>query len=263
MIRSGNPALQAFAKSQTWDTLGGLAASPARAKAMTVQGTAIKALVLLAICATTAIVTWQQLDLSNLGKWAMPACLGSLGVGLVCSLAIYFAPKSAMVVAPIYAAVEGAFLAVISAIIGVKFTGKMDPTLVMQGATATLGVAGGLFALYSAGLVRMSGTVMKVVIAASAGVFVYGLALLIGNGLFNLGLPSLFSSTSPLGFLFTGVCVVLASLTLVMDFQMIDDGAAAGAPKHMEWVGAHGLLVSIVWLYVELLRLLAKMRADD
>lgn len=263
MIRSGNPALQAFSKPQTWDSLGGLAANPARARAMTVQGTAIKALVLLAICATTAIVTWQQLDLSNLGKWAMTACLGSLVVGLGCSLAIRFAPKSAVVVAPAYAAVQGAFLAVFSAVIGLQFKGKMDPALVMQAVTATLGVAGGLFALYSAGLVRMSGTVMKVVMAASAGVFVYALAILIGNRFLGLGIPSLFSSTSPLGFLFTGVCVVLASLTLVMDFQQIDDGAAAGAPKHMEWVGAHGLLVSIVWLYVELLRLLAKLRADD
>ncbi|MEM9084187.1 MAG: Bax inhibitor-1/YccA family protein, partial [Planctomycetota bacterium] len=104
-------------------------------------------------------------------------------------------------------------------------------------------------------------TMTKVIVVAVAGLVVYWIALLVLNGLFGMGIPNLYSSASPLGIGFTAVCLILASLFLVLDFQYIERASEQDAPKYMEWYGAHALLVTVAWIYIEALRLLAKLRS--
>jgi uncharacterized YccA/Bax inhibitor family protein len=105
--------------------------------------------------------------------------------------------------------------------------------------------------------------VAKIMAVAMLGLILYAVALLLCNGLLNMNLPNLWSSTSPMGIAFSGFVVLLASFSLVQDYQIIEESAAAGAPKHMEWYGAFALTVTLVWLYIEVLRLLAKLRGRE
>jgi uncharacterized YccA/Bax inhibitor family protein len=269
-MRTGNPALHVFQKPQSWDQLGSMGStlgtsiggSLARSTAMTVNGTIAKSAILLGICTASALGTWHFMGgVAVKPSVAMGISLSTMLLGTVLSLIISFAPRSAPVLAPIFAVVEGAFVSAASLFISIRFLGKFEPTLIAQGVIATLGIFGGLLIAYRAGLVRVGGTVAKIVGVLLAGLCVYSLALILGNLVFNLGIPNLFSSASPWGIGFTAICVLLASVTLVLDFQFIEQGEAEGAPKYMEWVGAFGLLSSLVWLYIEVLRLIAKLAA--
>jgi uncharacterized YccA/Bax inhibitor family protein len=264
-MRTGNPALRVFEKPQTWDSLGRAdVVRGSQSKAMTVNGTIAKSAILLALCTASALGTWAWMGGVNVKpSLAMGISISTILLGTVLSLIISFAPRSAPVLAPVFAVVEGGFVSAASLFISMRFLGKFDPTLIAQGVIATLGVFGGLLIAYRAGVVRVGSTVAKIVTVLGAGLCVYVMALMLGNLVFNLGIPNLFSSTSPLGIIFTGACVILASITLVLDFQFIEQGEQEGAPKYMEWVGAFGLLSTLVWLYIEILRLIAKIAATQ
>jgi len=123
-------------------------------------------------------------------------------------------------------------------------------------------VLAGLLVAYGAGLVRVGGTAAKVICALVGAAFLYSIVLMVGNGLLGAGIPNLFWSASPLGIGFSVLMIVLASFVLILDFQFVEAGAANRLPKYMEWYAGVGLLVTLVWLYVEILRLLAKLRSD-
>lgn len=272
-MNSSNPAFKAFDRPIDAPNWADLASAPASASgaaavpgAMTVRGTAVKTGILLAIVIASAVGSWMKFEpLVQAGQTGaiVPWGMGAMLLGLVLSLVIAFVPKTAAYLAPIYAAAEGIFLAAVSLFISLRFMKGVDTGLIFQAMTLTFGIGVATFLAYATGLVRIGGMVSRIMMVAMAGVGIYAVALLLCNGMLGMNLPNLWSSASPMGIAFSGFVVVLASFTLVQDYQIIEETAASGAPKHMEWYGAFALTVTLVWLYIEVLRLLAKLRGRD
>ena len=273
MFRTSNPVLSrndAFAPAG-W---GGVsaeapfvragAAANQKSDVMTIKGTAGKTAILLGACIAAAVGSWD-LAVKNQGL-AMPFLLGGMLGGLVLALIITFKPRSAPVLAPIYAVAEGAFLGVLSLIVAqqiVQRTGDAGAglSLVFQAVLLTFGILGALLVGYAAGFIRIRGVVAKCVIVGTMGVMLtYAASFLMS--MFGFGSIGFIHSNGPIGIGFSLLVIVLASANLVLDFQFIEDGVNNGAPKHMEWFGAFGLMVTLVWLYIEILRLLSKLKRE-
>lgn len=250
-MASGNFAMRAFEHVQPTDG--------ALTDRMTVTGTAIKTAVLGAVCAIVAILVWGIVK--GGGPLALWVPLGGMAGGLVTALVISFAPKSAPVLAVPYAACQGAFLAGFSWLVAHQWL-KGQTDVIFQAVGVTFAVLVAMSCAFAAGL-RLGGTAMRALTVGVIGLMLYFAAVMVGNGLLGLSIPNLFTSASPLGIGFTVVCLVMASLFLVMDFQFIEEGARSGQPKYMEWVGAYALVATLVWLYIEALRLLAKLRSAE
>jgi uncharacterized YccA/Bax inhibitor family protein len=249
MLQSSNPTLKVFDQPQTL--------ARGAAGAMTFGGTLAKTGILLGLCTTAAVTSWQYASAGAQSGNATLALLGSLIGGLVLSFVIMANPRTAPFLAPVYALLEGVVLGVISWYIPTMF-GKAPPEMVLQAVGLTLGISAALLVTYSLGLVRIGSTAAKVIAVACAGVCIYYTAVLLLN---LVGVPnaSLGWKATPLGIGFSLFVIVLASLSLVMDFQQVEAGVQRGAPRHMEWYGAFSIMVTLVWLYVEILRLLSKL----
>jgi uncharacterized YccA/Bax inhibitor family protein len=271
MFGTANPALSTFEKPQTW---GDLDRAEQQLKTMSIGGTVTATSILLGICAATAVIAWNQfmpmIEAGNIGG-IVPWTIGGAIGGLVFAMIVSFAKRTSPFLAPVYAAFEGVFLAGFSAIIPIMYFGQTNDagqTVMPEGATMmifqaiglTFGILFALRAAYAAGLIRIGGVAAKVMVVALGGLVVYSFAIVLLNMVFNVGIPNLWASNSPIGIGFSAIVVILASLFLVLDFQFIEAGVKNQAPKYMEWYGAFGLLVTLVWLYLELLRLLAKLR---
>lgn len=245
-MRTNNPVLSRFA--DTARATFGLVAPGA----MTVAGTAGKAALLLAVAVFSAAITWQQVA-GGRPDLVMPAMLvGGLG-GFVFALATSFRPQWAPWTAPIYASLEGIFLGAVSAMYNARFAG-----LPQQAVLLTFGVAAGVLVLYRFRVLQATAGFQRMLVAA-----------MLGIGLFYLGsfLLSLFgvqigyfTSTSWLAIGVNVAIAGVAALNLVLDFDRIEEGARMGAPKAMEWFAAFGLMVTLIWLYLELLRLLSRLQ---
>ena len=270
MIRTGNPTFRGFEDARRWED-----DALARAASMTVSGTAARTGVLVSLCAGTAVLAWNPMVAwANAGEFGplLGATFGSVLLGLVLFLVMMFAKKTSPVLAPLYAITEGAYLTGVSIFVAARYLGPDGATgavvsaeatgLIFQAVLMTFGVLAGLLVAYGAGLVRIGGTAAKVMCALLGAVLLYWVVLMIGNMAFGAGIPNLFTSASPMGIGFSVLLVVLASFFLILDFQYIEAGAANRLPKYMEWYAGVGLLVTLVWLYVEILRLLAKLRSD-
>jgi uncharacterized YccA/Bax inhibitor family protein len=245
-MRSNNPVLSRFAETAR-GTLG--LAAPG---AMTVAGTAGKAMLLLAVVAFSASLTWQQVANGRLDL-VMPAMLvGGLG-GFLFALATSFRPQWARVTAPIYASLEGIFLGAVSALYNARFAG-----LPQQAVLLTFGVAAGVLVLYRLRVLRATPAFQRMMLAAMMGIGLFYL----GSFLLSLfGVPiGYLTSTSMLSIGINVVIAGVAALNLVLDFDRIEEGARVGAPKAMEWFAAFGLMVTLIWLYLELLRLLSRLQ---
>ncbi|MFG0306779.1 MAG: Bax inhibitor-1/YccA family protein [Phycisphaerales bacterium JB040] len=271
MLQSRNPTMGVFEKPQTWDDLD---QAERKLKTMSINGVVFATSVLLAICGASAVATWNMfVDMfasTSAGAGSGNGLLwlgGSMIGGLVLCLVISFKPVTAPVLSPIYAAIQGVFVSAFSAIIAYRYLGAADNPealdLIAQALFLTLGVLGGMLIAYRTGLIRIGGTFAKIMMGALIGVVLYSVVVMIGNGLLGAGIPNLFDSASPLGIGFSVLLVALASLFLVLDFQMIEAGVKNQAPKYMNWYGGFSLLVTLVWLYIEILRLLAKLRSSD
>jgi uncharacterized YccA/Bax inhibitor family protein len=234
---------------------------------MTIRGTAVKTFVLLLCCSVTAVFTYQWLG-QQLAQQAaqqvvsgrgliLPFILGGAVGGLVLGLIMSFAPRSSPFLAVPYALAEGAFLGAVS----LSYAGRLGEGVLMQAVLLTFTILAALLGAFSFGLIRLSGTAMRVVTAAIGGVALLYLVNMLLRAFGNHSIPFIHDS-SPIGIGFSAVVIVLASLSLVMDFQFIETGAQNGAPKYMEWYGGYVLLVTLVWLYLEILRLLSKMRRN-
>ncbi|MEM7622313.1 MAG: Bax inhibitor-1/YccA family protein [Planctomycetota bacterium] len=268
----GNPTLNTFGGDEParWDQIQ-TGEIPPPEKVMTLQGTIIASGALLAICIGAALIAWLKIvepavsvDGKTLNYGAlMPWLFGSMIGGLVLSLVCIFAKKTCMFLGPLYAAAEGIFIATVSAVIVHRFMGEQNMGLIFQAVTLTFGIFGGLLIAYGSGLIRTSPIINKVFMVGMGGIMLYVAALWIGNGIFGLGIPNLYSSASPLGIGFSLFVVAMASYSLVIDFETIKQGVAQRAPKHYEWFAAVGLLISLVWLYIEVLRLVAKLRSSE
>ena len=278
MFQGNNPTLRedVFRQAVSAPSWAELDATAKRANTMTIQGTAIKTLVLLAISAITGVLAfnylWSAVIAGTRGLPAntFPIMLGAMLGGLALALVMSFKPMTARFLAVPYAALQGAFIGALSLFIPLQFLGgrpNFDPnvigTLVFQAAGLTFAIAFALGAIYSTGLVRIGGTAMKFLFAAVAGVALYAVAIMVCNGLLGMNIPNLWASASPLGIGFSALMVGLASFTLLATYQQVDDLSKGGVPKQMEWYGAFAILVELLWLYIEVLRLLAKLKSRE
>ena len=216
---------------------------------MTIRGTATKTMLLLAVATMTATYTWTH-ALSGAGMgWAMGGAFG----GFIVAMILCFKQTWAPVLAPVYAGLEGLFLGGISAVFAARYGG-----IVFQAVAMTFGTLFALLAAYQSGYIRATEKFKLGVIAATGGIAVVYLVSMV-LGFFGVQIPGIFGSGA-VGIGFSVVVVVIAALNLVLDFDLIERGAQAGAPKYMEWYGAFSLMVTLVWLYLEILRLLAKLK---
>jgi uncharacterized YccA/Bax inhibitor family protein len=221
---------------------------------MTLGSTVAKTAVLLLIAVCTAGFSWEQS--ANQGPYAGMMLVGGLIGGLVASLVTIFKPTAAPISAPVYAAFEGLFLGAISQMFDAKFNG-----IVLQAALLTFGTLGALLLAYSTRLIKATENFKLGVTAATGAIgLVYLLSFVLR--MFGIQMPFL-HDTGIIGIGVSGVIVVIAALNLVLDFDFIESGCERGAPKHMEWYAAFGLMVTLVWLYIEFLRLLAKLNSRD
>ncbi len=226
----------------------------ADARFMTVRGTASATAVLFVLLLGMAFVGWNAVDTASETGPKFPglAIVGVL-VGFACVIVSSFRPNLARFLAPVYALAEGFALGVIS-----RFYELRNGGIVVQAAGATLAVFGVMLLLYRLEIIKVTNRFRRIVIGATVGIMVfYGISMLLN--LFGHA-PAFIHDSSPFGILFSLFVAGLAAFNLAVDFDMIERGAKAKLPVQMEWFCALGLLVTIVWLYLEILRLLSKLR---
>lgn len=247
MMRTSNPALNA-------QTFVGAPPIPATMEAMTIQGTVNRTGILLGLAAVAASFTWNMFWRVGDPSLVMPWMLGGAIGGFVVALVTIFKKEWSGVTAPIYAILEGLFLGAISAVFEAQFQG-----IVIQAVGLTFGTLFALLMAYKSGLIKATENFKLGVVAATGGIALLYLVSIV-MGLFGAGIPYIHESGA-IGIGFSLFVVVVAALNLVLDFDFIESGADHGAPKYMEWYAAFGLMVTLIWLYIEFLRLLAKMRS--
>lgn len=221
---------------------------------MTIEGTVNKTGLLLICAIATAAWTWHLFMQSRDAAAVAPLTIvGALG-GLVFAMVTIFKKNWAPITAPIYALLEGLVLGGISALFEVRF-----PGIAIQAVSLTFGTLVVLLLVYRAHLIPVTQNFRLGVVAATGGIFfVYLITMVLG--FFGIHFGSSIYGAGPVGIGFSVFVVIIAALNLVLDFDFIERGAQVGAPKYMEWYGAFGLLVTLIWLYLEILRLLAKSR---
>ena len=243
--RSGNPVLKE-------STFRGLPAV-AEGEGMTIEGTVNRTYVLflLLIAGVAGAVVADQRALYGL------MLLGAFG-GFAVALVTVFRKQWAPITAPIYAVLEGLFVGAISLVMEAAY-----PGIVLPAVSLTFGTLFALLTVYRSGLIKVTENFRLGVAAATGAIVVVYLAQFV-LGLLGVHVGVLHEAIFGAGLLGIGVSVVVivvAALNLVLDFDFIEQGAAARAPKFMEWYGAFGLLVTLIWLYLEILRLLSKLRS--
>lgn len=218
---------------------------------MTIAGTVGKTLMLLLLTVFSAGVVWVNMA-GNPALMGPAILVGALG-GLVVAMVTTFKPNLAPWTAPLYAVLEGLALGAISWMYNRQYFGL--PVMAV-GLTAMTALA--MLIAYRVGIIRATPTFRKVVVSATLGIMLFYL-LSFGLSFFGVQMPMIHSS-GPLGIGFSLLVTAVAAFNLVLDFDLIEQGAAQGAPKFMEWYGGFALLVTLVWLYLEMLRLLSKLQ---
>lgn len=248
LFKSGNPTLtqKIFDKSYANEAeLNGV---------MSVRGTINKFGFMMLMVVAAAAYTWHLNEELKPDTMRTFMYVGIFG-GLICGLAISFKPTWAPYLAPAYGILEGFFIGGISAIMNEIFA-KSYPGLVMQAVGLTFGVAIAMFLLYNFRVIKATEKFKSVIFSATAGIAIFYAITWILR-MFSINIPFMYDS-SLLGIGLSLFVVAIAALNLILDFDMIEQGAEQGAPKYMEWYGAFGLLVTIVWLYIEILKLLSR-----
>ena len=243
--RSSNPALS--------ENIFRNAASFAGTGSMTVAGAANKVGILLLITMLTAAYSWASFTPAE--GFPVMAIAGGIGAFIVAIITI-FKHEWSPYTAPLYAALEGLFLGAISAAYAMMFDG-----IVVKAILLTFSILFVMLFSYRSGAIQATEKFKRGVIAATGGVFVFYMATWIFS-MFGVNVPYLHEGGF-ISIIISLVIIVIASLNLILDFDFIDKGAANGLPKHYEWYGAFGLMVTLVWLYLELLRLLSYLSGRD
>lgn len=264
-MRTANPTLGVFNKPQTWDDARGISD---RAKVMTLGGTIFASTVLIGITATVATIAWSRLqDGDAVSSAALPTLIGSAIGGFVLAIIIVFKPKAAPFLSPVYAAVQGVFVGAISLVVARMLDARMENagiglTTVFQAITLTFGIFAAMLIGYASGILKFGQVVKNCIMAATGGIMIFYMAAILLSFVGVTGMSGMlsFNNGSPISIGFSLFVVVIASLNLVLDFEFIEKGVQAKAPKYLEWYGAFALLVTLVWLYIEILRLLSKLR---
>src|SRR6202142_2664134 len=225
-------------------------------EAMTVQGTVNKTGILLLCAVATAAWTWNIFLHSRSPQAVAPLALVGVIGGLIFAFATIFKKTWAPVTAPIYALLEGLVLGSVSAILELRF-----PGIAIQAVSLTFGTMVALLLASRSGLIRVTDKFRLGIFAATRGIALFYVLQMI-LGFFGVHFTAV-NGSGAIGIGFSVFVVIIAALNLVLDFDFIESGARAGAPKYMEWYGAFGLLVTLIWLYFEILRLLSKLRSRD
>jgi uncharacterized YccA/Bax inhibitor family protein len=245
-MRSGNPVLS----NSTFTDVSQRGYS----RPMTLTGVINRSILLLLLVAGTAAGVWTYSNSHPSAIYPM-VMVGTLG-GFVVAMVTTFKRDWAPFTAPVYAVLQGVFIGGISLVMEQRF-----PGLVLQAVLLTFGVMFALLAAYQSRIIRPSETFKSVIVGATFGIVVVYLISMVLQLFFHTGIP-LIHDSGPVGIIFSLVVVGIAALNLVLDFDFIENGVASGAPKWMEWYAAFALTVTLVWLYIEVLRLLAKMRRN-
>ncbi len=241
-LRSGNPTLKADTFTEVPRALN--------EEAMTIDGTVNKTGLSLLILIIAASWTWNPSPEAEL-PWGL-IMVGFIG-GFIVALITAFKHTLAPYTTPVYAGLEGLALGGISSVFELKY-----PGIVSQAVFLTFGTLGALLIAYRSGYIQATENFKLGVFAATGGIaLLYLLSFILG--FFGVSIPVIHSSGT-FGILFSVFVVIVAALNLVLDFDFIEEGAEGGVPKYMEWYGAFGLLVTLVWLYLEILHLLAKLK---
>jgi len=246
-MRTANPALN----SKTFTGFGQITDT---SRAMSIQGTVNKIALLALLVLITSSWTWHLYYASGNPSAVIPWVIGGAFGGFIVALITIFKKQWAYFTAPIYALLEGLFLGGISAIFEAQY-----PGIVIQAVSLTLGTLFCLLLAYRSGVIKVTENFKLGVAAATGGIALIYLATL-ALGFFGVRMPFIHES-GLIGIGFSLFVVVIAALNLVLDFDFIESGAESGAPKYMEWYAAFGLMVTLIWLYIEILRLLAKLRS--
>jgi uncharacterized YccA/Bax inhibitor family protein len=253
LFKTSNPAFgdktfRDLANSQ----YGGLADT----SRMTLSGTVNKTGILLLCAIATASYTWhlflQSHDVSDVSGLMIGGLLG----GFICAMVTIFKKEWSPVTAPIYALLEGLALGGISAAFEIRY-----PGIAIQAVSLTFGTLLVLLMAYRSGLIPVTQKLRLGIVAATGGICVFYLLEMV-LGIFGVHFATI-NGSGPLGIAFSLVVVAVAALNLVLNFDFIERGVQFGAPKYMEWYGAFGIMVTLVWLYLELLRLLSKVRSRN
>jgi uncharacterized YccA/Bax inhibitor family protein len=248
--KSGNPALsdKIFRKAQPVAGDEGT---------MTLGGTLNKFGFIFLMTMCSAVYSWFAYAR---GASVAPLIMIGMFGGFILAMVIIFKMQWAKYLAPAYGLCEGLFLGAISAMVGAAFQAKA-PHLVMQAVLLTFGVVVAMWALYRFRIIKVTKKVTLIIVGATAGIFIFYLLTWI-LGFFGVYVPFMdFTNGSTFSIIFSLIVVGVAALNLLLDFDMIDKGVVGGAPKYMEWYGAFALTVTIVWLYIEILRLLSKLNS--
>lgn len=245
-MRSSNPALISNPFS------GGFGLVK-ESNAMTVRGTINKTAILLLLVLLPAAFVWRKFSLAGQNSGAVELwMMGGLIAGLVFALATIFKKVWAPVTAPLYAVAEGLFLGGISAIFEQSY-----PGIVVQAVSLSIATLLVMLALYQGGWIRATEKFKVGVVSATGAIaLVYIVSIVLG--FFNISVPLIYSN-GWVGILFSLFVVGIAALNFILDFDLIEQGARGAAPKYMEWYGAFAMMVTLIWLYIEILRLLSKI----
>jgi uncharacterized YccA/Bax inhibitor family protein len=252
LIKTSNPALSDNTfRDVAGSQLGGAIDATRR---MTLGGTVNKTGILLLCAAASAAWTWERFlstrDMATVGPLLL---IGGLG-GFIVAMVTVFKKEWSPVTAPAYALLEGLVLGGLSALLDLRY-----PGIAIQAVSLTFGVLFVMLLLYKSGLIAVTQKFRMGVIAATGGIMVFYLVEML-LGFFGIRFMTI-NGGGAIGIVFSLFVVAIASLNLVLDFDFIERGANYGAPKYMEWYGAFGIMVTLVWLYLEILRLLSKMRS--
>jgi uncharacterized YccA/Bax inhibitor family protein len=242
-MRTGNPVLTD--KSFNITAVG--------AERMTIDGVVNKSAILLGLLLVSAYWVWDKFfDSLNYASVSGYMWVGIIG-GLVAAVVTTFKPNIANITAPVYALLEGLALGGISAFLESRY-----PGIVIQAVSLTFAVFFSLLVAYRSGLIQVTENFKLMVVSATGGIFVvYMLSFVLG--MFGINMPFIHEG-GLFGIIFSLVVIAVAAMNLVLDFDFIESGVDKGAPKYMEWYASFGLMVTLVWLYIEILRLLSKMR---
>ncbi|MGH8198945.1 MAG: Bax inhibitor-1/YccA family protein [Steroidobacteraceae bacterium] len=243
--RTGNPMLNER-------TFGSLPRVGMGVEGMTLKGTIDKSFLLLIVLLVAALWPWSQMAAGDAQAVSGLTLLGAFG-GFIVAMIASFKPTTARYLAIPYAALEGLFLGGISAVLEQKYHG-----IAIQAVGLTFGVLAALLIAYRTRLIRVTNQFRAMVVAATFGIMLFYLATMV-LGFFHFSTQALYAPT-PLGIGISLVIVGIAALNVVLAFDLIERGVAGGAPKFMEWYCAFSLMVTLVWLYLEMLRLLALTR---
>jgi uncharacterized YccA/Bax inhibitor family protein len=225
-------------------------------ESMTVRGSIQKFGFLMILVLAGASYTWKLYYSFKVPTMMTLLYVGMIG-GMICAFATIFIPKLAKYLSPAYAVLEGFVLGGLSAIVNESFKAKY-PNIIMEAVLLTFGVALAVFLLYNFRIIRATNKFRAVILSSMVGIMIFYVIDMV-LGFFGISIPFMqFGDNSVIGIVVNLFVVVIAALSLVLNFDQIETGEKMGAPKYMEWYGAFGLLVTLVWLYLEILQLLSR-----